>query len=114
MGIIKDMYRAYVDSIEKGLRNRLQAFSFRNIDSIFLDPVELDNNGNIFSGFENRFVNLVLDFLKTDDFKKQFVTAIVVQIPGWCVPIQMGYVQNLFYTPISTTILELEPTLLTP
>ena len=114
MGIIKDMYRAYVDSIEKGLKNRLQSFSFRNIDSIFLDPVELDNNGNIFSGFENRFINLVLDFLKTDDFKKQFVTAIVVQIPGWCVPIQMGYVQNLFYTPISTTILELEPTLLTP
>ena len=108
------MYKAYVASVEKGLRNRLQSFSFRNVDSIFLDPVELDNNGNIFSGFENRFVNLVLDFLKTDDFKKQFVTAVVVQIPGWCVPIQMGYVQNLFYSPISTTILELEPTLLTP
>ena len=114
MGIIKDMYKAYVTSVEKGLRNRLQSFSFRNVDSIFLDPVELDNNGNIFSGFENRFVNLVLDFLKTDDFKKQFVTAVVVQIPGWCVPIQMGYVQNLFYSPISTTIFELEPTLLTP
>ena len=108
------MYRAYIASIEKGLRTRLQLFSFRNIDSVFLDPVELDNNGNIFSGFENRFINLVLDFLKTDDFQKQFVTAIVMQIPGWCVPIQMGYVQNLFYTPSSTTILELEPSLLNP
>lgn len=56
MGIIKDMYKAYSDLIEKGLRNRLQAFSFRNIDRIFLDPIELDNNGNIFSGFENRFL----------------------------------------------------------
>ena len=114
MGIIKDMYKAYVDSLEKGLRNRLQLFSFRNIDSIFLDSAELDNNGNIFSGFENRFINLILDFLKTDEFKKQFVTAIVVQIPGWSVLIQMGYIQNLFYTPSTTTILEFEPSLLNP
>ena len=48
MGIIKDMYKAYIDSVEKGLRNRLQTFTFRNIDSIFLDPVELDNT-EIFS-----------------------------------------------------------------
>ena len=111
MGIIKDMYKAYSDLIEKGLRNRLQAFSFRNIDSIFLDPIELDNNGNIFSGFENRFVNMVFDYIKTDYFRKQFVSTIVSQIPGWCVPIQMGYVQNLFYSNSSTTILELKPTI---
>ena len=35
MGIIKDMYKAYIDSVETGLRNRLQTFTFRNIDSIF-------------------------------------------------------------------------------
>ena len=113
MGIKKDMYKAYIDSVEKGLRNRLPTFTFRNIDSIFLDPVELDNNGNIFSGFENRFVNMVLDYIRTDEFQKQFVSTIVSQIPGWQVPIQMGYVQNLFYSNSSTTILQLEPSILT-
>ena len=54
---------------------------------------------------------MVLDYIKTDYFRKQFVSTIVSQIPGWCVPIQMGYVQNLFYSNSSTTILELEPTI---
>ena len=63
MRIIKDMYKTYSEAVEKGLRNRLRLFSFRNVDSIFLDPVEMDNNGNIFSGFENRFINIVLEYI---------------------------------------------------
>ena len=39
MCIIKDMYKAYLDAVEKGLRNRIRTFTFRNVDSIFLDPV---------------------------------------------------------------------------
>ena len=112
MRIVKDMYKSYQETVEKGLRNRLRTFSFRNVDSIFLDPVELDNNGNIFLGFENRFINMVIEYIKTNEFRKQFVSVIFSQIPGWQIPISIGYVQNLFYNNLPKIILELEPTLL--
>ena len=46
IGIIKNMYAAYKNSVERGLRHRLETFTFRNVDSIFLDPVELSNEGH--------------------------------------------------------------------
>ena len=103
MRIIKDMYKTYSEAVEKGLQNRLRLFSFRNVDSIFLDPVEMDNNGNIFLGFENRIINMVLEYINTDEFRKQFVSNIFSQIPGWQIPIRIGYVQNLFYNNLPTT-----------
>ena len=103
MRIIKDMYKTYSEAVEKGLRNRLRLFSFRNVDSIFLDPVEMDNNGNIFLGFENRIINMVLEYINTDEFRKQFVSNIFSQIPGWQIPISIGYVQNLFYNNLPMT-----------
>ena len=115
MRIIKEMYNSYLKSLKEGLRNQIRTFTFRNVDSIFLDPVELDNNGNIFLGFENRFINMVLDYIRTDEFRKQFVLAIVSQIPGWRIPISIGYIQNLFRSfPSLPRVIELEPTIMNP
>ena len=111
--IIRDMYTRYINTIEEGLHNRLRAFTFRNVDSFFLERSELENNGRIFLGFENRFVNVVLSHIKTHGFRKQFVIAIALQIPGWTTTISDEYVENLFYSQDpSTTAIEISTSIL--
>ena len=110
--IIREMYTNYCTTIEEGLHNRLRSFTFRNIDSFFLQRGELPNAGHIFLGFENRFTNTVMDHLKTPDFQKQFVTAVLLQIPGWSIPITTEFVRNLFDLNSSTLVVELSHSML--
>ena len=63
--VIRDMYEKYVVTVENGLHTRLRAFTFRNVDSFFLERSQLENDGHIFLGFENRFINVVLSHIKT-------------------------------------------------
>ena len=110
--IIRDMYSNYLNTIEEGLHNRLRMFTFRNIDSFFLGREELENEGHIFLSFENRFVNTVMDHIKTPDFQKQFVTAVLLQIPGWSIPVTSEFAHNLFHQDSSTLVVELSHSML--
>ena len=110
--IIRDMYSNYINTIEEGLHNRLRMFTFRNVDSFFLQREELPNEGHIFLGFENRFINTVIEHIKTTNFQKQFVTAILFQIPGWSIPITTDFVDNLFHQDSSTLVVELSHSML--
>ena len=110
--IIRDMYTNYCRTIEEGLHSRLRMFTFRNVDSFFLQRDRLPNEGHIFLGFENRFTNTVMDHIKTPEFQKQFVTAVLLQIPGWCLPITSEFVHNVFDEDSSMLVVELSHSML--